>query len=45
VAGDFYALFDIEELFILLGWEPQICWRVDPPAVRKRYGLDEPVFA
>jgi hypothetical protein len=35
-----YAIFDLEELLILLGCEPQICWRVDPRRVRREYGLD-----
>jgi hypothetical protein len=43
VAGDYYAIFDLEELFIILGCEPEICWRVDPPEVRPRYGLPDPV--
>ena len=38
-AGDYYAIFDVEELAILLGCEPEICWRVDPDRVRRRYGL------
>jgi hypothetical protein len=42
VAGDCYAIFDLEELLIILGCEPEICWRVDPPDVRKRYGLPDP---
>lgn len=45
VAGDYYAIFDLEELFIILGCEPEICWRVDPPEVRQRYGLPAPVPA
>jgi hypothetical protein len=46
IAGEFkaspnhYALFDLEELLILLGCEPQICWRVDPRRVRREYSLD-----
>jgi hypothetical protein len=43
IAGDYYAIFDLEELLIILGCEPQICWRVDPPEVRQRYGLPDPV--
>jgi len=42
LAGDYYAIFDLEELLIILGCEPQICWRVDPLDVRKRYGLPDP---
>lgn len=38
-AGDDYAIFDVEELAILLGCEPDICWRVEPDGVRRRYGL------
>ena len=45
VAGDYYAIFDLEELFIIFGCEPEICWRVDPPDVRQRYGLPAPVAA
>ena len=41
VAGEYYAIFDIEELFILTGREPEICWRVDPAEVRRRYRLDQ----
>lgn len=39
-AGEFYAIFDLETLLVLLGCEPQICWRVDPRRVRREYGLD-----
>jgi hypothetical protein len=45
VAGDYYAIFDLEELLIILGCEPEICWRVDPPEIRQRYGLPDPVAA
>jgi hypothetical protein len=45
VAGDYYAIFDLEELLIILGCEPQICWRVDPPEIRQRYGLPDPIIA
>lgn len=45
VAGDYYAIFDLEELLIILGCQPQICWRVDPPEVRHRYALPDPVGA
>jgi hypothetical protein len=45
VAGDYYALFDLEELLIILGCQPQICWRVDPSEVRQRYALPDPVTA
>jgi hypothetical protein len=40
IAGEFYAIFDLEELLILLGCEPEVCWRVDPQRVRREYGLD-----
>jgi hypothetical protein len=39
ITGDSYAIFDIEEVFILLGIIPTICLQVDPAQVRKRYGL------
>lgn len=45
VAGEYYAIFDIEELFILMEREPEICWRVDPCEVRRRYGLQVPAIA
>ncbi len=45
VAGDYYAIFDLEELLIILGCQPEICWRVDPPEVRQRYGLPDPIGA
>ncbi|TAK27067.1 MAG: hypothetical protein EPO21_24465 [Chloroflexota bacterium] len=38
-ADDFYAIFDIEEVFILLGVVPQQCLRAEPAKVRRRYGL------
>ena len=38
-AGKVYGIFDIEEVFILLGVEPATCLRVDPAEVRRRYGL------
>lgn len=38
-AGDFYAIFDIEEVFVLLGVEPRRCFRTNPRKVRHRYGL------
>jgi hypothetical protein len=40
VAGKHYAIFDVEELFILMGRELEICWRVDPTEVRRCYHLD-----
>jgi hypothetical protein len=42
IAGQAYAIFDLEELLILLGCEPEICWRVDPEKVRREYGLLSP---
>ncbi len=38
-AGDHYGIFDIEEVVLLLGVAPATCLRVDPAAVRRRYGL------
>jgi len=38
-AEDYYAIFDIEEVFILLGVVPRVCLRADPVQVRVRYGL------
>jgi hypothetical protein len=43
VTDDYYAIFDLEELLIILGSPPQICWRVDPPEVRQRFALPDPV--
>ena len=40
VTDEYYGIFDVEELFILMGREPEICWRVDPCEVRRRYGLE-----
>jgi len=39
-AGDYYAIFDIEEVFILLGRPPEICWRVNPVDVYRKYAAD-----
>jgi hypothetical protein len=36
-AGEFYAVFDVETLFILLGKPPDICWRSDPDQVYRQY--------
>ena len=47
-AGDFYAVFDVETLFILLGRPPDIYWRVDPDLVYRQYasvGLVNPYSA
>ena len=38
-ADDYYAIFDIEEVFILLGVVPSELLRTDPNKVRRRYGL------
>lgn len=38
-AGDSYALFDVEEILILLGVVPRLCSTADPAQVRHRYGL------
>ncbi len=38
-AGGYYAIFDIEEVFVLLGVIPRLCVTADPTAVRHRYGL------
>lgn len=43
VVGDYYAIFDLEELLIIFNCEPEICWRVDPPEVRQRYDLPDPI--
>jgi hypothetical protein len=37
--GDFYAIFEIEEVFVLLGIVPRWCFRTDPTKVRGHYGL------
>ena len=39
VAGDHYAVFDLEEVFILLGVIPTCCFQLDPAQVRYRYAL------
>jgi len=47
-AGEFYAVFDLETLFILLGRPPDICWRVDPDQIYRQYasvGLQIPYGA
>lgn len=38
-ADDYYAIFDIEEVFILLGVVPSELLRVNPKKVRRKYGL------
>jgi Transposase DDE domain len=42
IAGDSYAIFEIEEVFILLGIIPSHCFQVDPSQVRKRYASSLP---
>lgn len=37
VVTEFYALFDIETVFILLGSPPDFCWRVDSDQVYPQY--------
>jgi len=39
-AGEYYAIFDIEEIFILLGRPPEICWRVNPTDIYRKYAAD-----
>lgn len=39
-AGEFYAVFDIEEVFILLGRPPEVCWRVNPADIYRKYAAD-----
>jgi len=39
-AGEFYAIFDLEEVFILIGGLPEICWRVNPAQVYRKYAAD-----
>jgi hypothetical protein len=41
-AGDHYGIFDIEEVFILLGSVPTTCLRMDPDEVRRRYDVPVP---
>ena len=38
-AGDYYAIFHIEEVFILLGVVPEVLLRASPDEVRRRYRL------
>jgi hypothetical protein len=38
-AGDYYAIFHIEEVFILLGVVPEVLLRADPRELSRRYGL------
>jgi len=38
-AGDYYAIFHIEEVFILLGVVPEVLLRASPDEVRRRYHL------
>jgi hypothetical protein len=43
ITGAYYAIFEIEEVFLLLGITPTNCLHVDPAQVRKRYGLSQVV--
>jgi len=38
-AGGCYAIFDIEEVFILLGVIPATCLRTNPATVRRKYRI------
>ena len=38
-AGGFFAIFDIEEVFVLLGIAPRWCFHTSPKKVRDRYDL------
>jgi hypothetical protein len=38
-AAGYYAIFDIEEVFILLGVIPAACLSTDPATVRRKYAL------
>jgi hypothetical protein len=38
-AAGCYAIFDIEEVLLLLGIVPATCLRIDPATVRRKYGL------
>jgi hypothetical protein len=38
-AGEYYAIFHIEEVFILLGVVPTVLLRASPDEVRRRYRL------
>ncbi len=38
-AGEYYAIFHIEEVFILLGVVPEVLLRADPRELSRRYGL------
>lgn len=40
ISDEYYAIFDIEEIFILLGVVPSDLLRADPKEVRRKYGLD-----
>jgi hypothetical protein len=44
-AGEFYAVFDVETIFILLGSPPVTCWPVDPDQIYRQFasvGLQNP---
>lgn len=38
-SGEYYAIFHIEEVFILLGVVPEVLLRADPRELSRRYGL------
>lgn len=38
-AGDYYAIFDLEELMTILGKPPKFCFRTDPERTKRTYGL------
>ena len=42
IAGEHFAIFDLEELMVLSGNPPQCFLRIDPTAVRKRYRIPKP---
>jgi hypothetical protein len=39
-AGEFCAIFDLKGVSILLGRPPEICWRVNPAQVYRKYTAD-----
>lgn len=38
-AGDYYAIFDLEELMTILGKPPKFCFRTDPERTKRTYDL------
>lgn len=38
-AGDYYAIFDLEELMTILGKPPKICFRTNPELTKRTYEL------